>query len=73
MRSLQWYKRGAAYVCFRLDDVLCIQNRDDKSNFRLIHPDGSSIGKLKGKPVAALLKGRNVLAVYDDHLTVFRL
>lgn len=60
-------------VCFRLDDVLCIQNRDDKSNFRLIHPDGSSIGKLKGKPVAALLKGRNVLAVYDDHLTVFRL
>ena len=35
--------------------------------------DGSSIGKLKGKPVAALLKGRNVLAVYDDHLTVFRL
>lgn len=22
-------------VCFRLDDVLCIQNRDDKSNFRL--------------------------------------
>ena len=60
-------------VCFRLDDVLCIQNRDDKSNFRLIHPDGSSIGKLKGKPVATLLKGRNVLAVYDDHLTVFRL
>ena len=60
-------------VCFRLDDVLCIQNRDDKSNFRLIHPDGSSIGKLKGKPVAALLKGRNVLAVYDNHLTVFRL
>ena len=37
------------------------------------HPDGSSIGKLKGKPVAALLKGRNVLAVYDNHLTVFRL
>ena len=34
---------------------------------------GSSIGKLKGKPVGVLLKGRNVLAVYDHHLTVFRL
>lgn len=60
-------------VNFRLDDVLCVQNRKDLSNFRLIHPNGSSVGNLKWNPKVVMLKGRNTVVVYDKKLAVFRL
>lgn len=57
-------------VSFRLEDVICVKNRGVMSDFRLIRPDGTLMGKLKYKPLETILCGKNAIVVYDHQISL---
>lgn len=58
-------------VRFEEGDAVCLQNQDDKTNFWLIHRDGSPLAKMKWKPWSIFKADKKALVGYRSSIASF--
>ena len=58
-------------IRFEEGDAVCLQNQDDKTNFWLIHHDGSPLAKVKWKPWTMFKADKKALVGYRSSIVSF--
>ncbi len=74
MNMLDTYEQEETFsIRFRSADAICLQNNDDKSNYWLIHSDGTALAKFKWKPSLVKSAGKSIIVAYRHKVSTFKL